>query len=62
MSFWDEYQEWPPTRPTAERVEVEQVRSSQSDTFGVCEFCGFAGDDVLLGVCVDCTDDEGSQP
>jgi hypothetical protein len=27
---------------------------SQNDTAGVCDWCGIASDDVLLGVCADC--------
>jgi hypothetical protein len=43
---------------TFEQKPQPQARpSSQNVTVGVCDFCGFASDDVLLGVCADCADD-----
>jgi len=42
---------------TAAPPVVEQcshVPCSQNDTAGVCDWCGIASDDVLLGVCSDC--------
>jgi hypothetical protein len=49
--FFDHYEPTPPTPPAA-------APSRQGDTWDVCEFCGFASDDVLLGVCVDCVDND----
>jgi hypothetical protein len=49
MSFFDEYE-------TAEAREAP-APSSQGDATDVCAFCGWADDDVLLGVCADCARD-----
>jgi hypothetical protein len=50
--FFDTFEQKP--RPQAQRAPRP---SSQNVTAGVCELCGFASDDVLLGVCADCADD-----
>lgn len=43
--------------PSAEQrasTEESMARCSQNDLSGVCDWCGIASDDVLLGVCADC--------
>lgn len=55
MGFFDTYKEEPGGTQSADAAP-----SRQGDTSGVCDFCGFASDDVLLGVCAGCVD-EGSQ-
>lgn len=59
MDFWDEYVEWGAPSPAA-KAEREGAlpASSQDDTSGVCDFCGYAGDNVLLGVCADCAKED----
>lgn len=46
MPFFEEYER-------AERAKALGA-GGQNDTSGVCQFCGYAGDDILLGVCPDC--------
>lgn len=54
MSFWNEY--------TQRRRAEEPGSGSQGDTAGVCGFCGLASDDVLIGVCADCAEEECACP
>lgn len=46
-----------------EFAEQERVAAlgtgSQDDTSGVCQFCGLAGDDIIIAVCPECADPEG---
>jgi len=53
--FWDSYE------PARREGTAPAAPSRQNDTSGVCDLCGFAGDDVLLGVCASCADEEGSR-
>lgn len=50
MGFFEEYE-------ATERQAVAGS-GSQNDTTGVCAFCGLASDDVLIGVCADCTKED----
>lgn len=50
LGFWQEYE--------ASRHAATLTEGGQGDTAGVCAFCGLAGDDVLIGVCGDCAEEE----
>jgi len=70
VSFWDTYddrlidvhpgheaQARPANVMPGHEAVVEQCSPescSQNETAGVCDWCGIASDDVLLGVCTDC--------
>jgi hypothetical protein len=51
VDFWDTYQA-KPAPPAVEQCSHKPC--SQNETAGVCDWCGIASDDVLLGVCPDC--------
>jgi hypothetical protein len=69
VNFWDSYDARPldmhpghEPRPAnvvpgrdAAVTQCSHEPCSQNDTAGVCDWCGVASDDVLLGVCADCT-------
>jgi hypothetical protein len=40
--------------PEVELPVEATPKPSQNDLSGVCDWCGIASDDVLLGVCADC--------
>ena len=66
MSFWDEYESGraSPKGPYLREGSSARIakgalagaarRTAQNDLRGVCELCGFASDDVLLGICAEC--------
>lgn len=58
MSFWDEYEDAPASSQRPPVAKAAERASSQNDTSGVCDYCGFAGDDVLIGVCADCAKED----
>jgi hypothetical protein len=72
MSFWDTYDDRPlDVHPGYEHLTPRQMTvdeciavaqcshepCSQNESAGVCDWCGIASDDVLLGVCAGCVKD-----
>lgn len=53
--FWERHE-----TAEAKRADAETRRRwpGLNDTTGVCAFCGFVDDDVLLGVCAECAREE----
>jgi hypothetical protein len=52
--FWDTFEKPAPDN----KAHDDDAPNALNDTAGLCEFCGWVADDVLLGVCANCAPQE----